>query len=45
MYACNDATTVVAKDEGGNGNVRCDIFIVSGDDDVDCDEICGMFET
>ena len=43
MSACNDATTVVAKDEGGN--VRCDISIVSGDDDVDCDEICGMFET
>ena len=43
MSACNDATTVVAKDEGGN--LRCDIFIVSGDDDVDCDEICGMFET
>ena len=40
MSACNDAdvTTVVAKD--GDGNVRCDMFIVSGDEDVDCDEIC-----
>ena len=38
MSACNDDTNVVAKDEGGN-MCRCDKFIVSGDDDVDCDEI------